>query len=246
LLKTFSILKILGIFIFGILLGIEHLINEKKREGKWYFNVPRIIILGVSSLIFNLLILLYIYIVKLPNNMLIEFFCMNMPLFGYLISSNFSKKTEINMVTLKNWLRYVIYGLVIFICLVGLSILMSRMYTFVNNIIDRYIPTEILVYFIFGVLLGIEHLINEKKKGCKWHFNISRFIIIGIPSIVVGLYLYGDLYVSGRLVNSTIVNYNYIIPQTMISAFLPVMLIILFGYLLPSEFYHKQVRSSSN
>jgi hypothetical protein len=240
LLKTFAILEILGLFIFGVLLGVEHLINEKKKEGKWYFNVPRIIILGVSSLVFNLSILVYIFIVKLPNNMTIEFMSMNMPLFGYLLSSNFSKDTELNLVTLKNWLRYVIYGVVLLISLVGLSILLSRI-TFVSNIIDWFIPTEILVYFVFGVLLGIEHLINEKKKGCRWHFNISRFIIIGIPSIVVGLYLYGDLNVSGYLVNSSIVHYNYIIPRSMVSsAFLPYMLIILFGYLLPSEFYQKQ------
>jgi hypothetical protein len=56
---TFSILPLMIwstiIFtIFGVLLGLEKLVLEIRKEGKWKINLPKVIFLGVPSLYFSI------------------------------------------------------------------------------------------------------------------------------------------------------------------------------------------------
>lgn len=38
----------------GLILGLEHFICEIKKEGKWKFNLPKIVLMGLPSLYFSL------------------------------------------------------------------------------------------------------------------------------------------------------------------------------------------------
>ncbi|WP_049765246.1 hypothetical protein [Alkaliphilus metalliredigens] len=45
--------------IIGLLLGLEHLIKEIKKEGKWVINIPKIVLMGVPALYFSLSIFIF-------------------------------------------------------------------------------------------------------------------------------------------------------------------------------------------
>jgi len=43
----------------GLLLGLEHLICELRKEGTWVVNLPKIVLMGIPSLYFSLAIIIY-------------------------------------------------------------------------------------------------------------------------------------------------------------------------------------------
>jgi len=43
----------------GFLLGLEHLIEEIKKEGVWQINIPKLVLMGIPSLYFSLYIFIY-------------------------------------------------------------------------------------------------------------------------------------------------------------------------------------------
>lgn len=93
--------ELLSFFIFGLLLGLEHLISEiKKPSGRWTFNVPRFILLGIPSLIFGLSMFIYyamdaeIYFPEFVKNTSL-FSDLSCLLFGYILTSNFEKVSKV-------------------------------------------------------------------------------------------------------------------------------------------------------
>ncbi|WP_261856880.1 hypothetical protein [Clostridium folliculivorans] len=102
---TFQVMPLIlwSMFIFillGLLLGLEKLILESKKDGRWKINLPKLIFLGIPSLYFSLGILIYYspsisqvlsYPIQffLQNN--IDFFSVFQVIFGYVISSSFIK-----------------------------------------------------------------------------------------------------------------------------------------------------------
>lgn len=51
----------------GVVLGLDRFLLELNREGKWHFDITKLIILGIPSLIFSMPYLVFIFI-KLPNS----------------------------------------------------------------------------------------------------------------------------------------------------------------------------------
>lgn len=47
--------------VVGLLLGLERLIVETRKEGKWGINLPKIIFLGIPSLYFSIGTFIYFY-----------------------------------------------------------------------------------------------------------------------------------------------------------------------------------------
>lgn len=61
--------NIISLFFYGsigLLLGLEHLIKELKKEGKWVINISKIVLLGVPALYFSLSI--FVFYNNLPLN----------------------------------------------------------------------------------------------------------------------------------------------------------------------------------
>ncbi len=119
-----------------------------------------------------------------------------------------------------------IFALFVFL---GLSVI-SR--SFDNN--SRYSSNVIFVvqFFIFcflGIVFGFEKFISEIKKEGRWHINLPRLLIIGIPSLSIGIYviLYNTFLFIPPFLNLVFVNFIL---------FINLMQMIL-GYTIITSFY---------
>lgn len=54
-----SVLPIIFYGSVGLLLGLEHLICELRKEGAWVVNLPKIVLMGIPSLYFSLATIIY-------------------------------------------------------------------------------------------------------------------------------------------------------------------------------------------
>ena len=96
------------IFIFyaaiGFLIGLEYFLKEKRKEGRWKINVPKLILMGLPSLYFSLYAFIFYFSVPSVVNILIQpivFFLNNITfmaifqlLFGYVIITSLYKELE--------------------------------------------------------------------------------------------------------------------------------------------------------
>jgi hypothetical protein len=55
-----------------------------------------------------------------------------------------------------------------------------------------YLFLEMGIYVIIGLLLGVEHLIQEFKKVGVWRINLIKLALLGIPSLyfALGIFIY--------------------------------------------------------
>lgn len=60
----FLLVKTILFIIVGVLIGLESLILEKRKEGKWKVNLPKVIFLGLPSLYFSIGTFIYFYCPK--------------------------------------------------------------------------------------------------------------------------------------------------------------------------------------
>ncbi|SDH31012.1 hypothetical protein [Desulfosporosinus hippei] len=84
--------------LLGLLLGLEHLVKEFRKDGNWSVNIIRLIIMGVPSGVFAFyLVLIYTLPIRLPsflsyNNL---FFQVSGIICGYTLITSFYKKEAI-------------------------------------------------------------------------------------------------------------------------------------------------------
>lgn len=87
------------------------------------------------------------------------------------------------------WIKYLIYFIII-IALAGGGIITLSNYYEASQVSFRVnIPLIILVELIFfggiGIVLGLDSFINEFKKCGKWRFNIPKFLVLGVSSLIL-------------------------------------------------------------
>ena len=75
----------------GAVLGLDGFIIELKREGKWKFDIPRLIILGIPSLIFSIP---YITILVSISTSFSNIFTISSIILGYILISSPYKAEE--------------------------------------------------------------------------------------------------------------------------------------------------------
>ena len=81
--------------------------------------------------------------------------------------------------------------IVIALLFVAVIILYSNIYVNhlveVQNFFDLNITKEFIFLFILnvfmGLLFGVENFIKNFSLSGKWHFNIIRFVILGVPAL---------------------------------------------------------------
>lgn len=89
----------------GLLLGLEHLIQEIKKQGKWVVNIPKLVLMGIPSLYFSLSIFIYYSssqfvreVLSYPTGILLNnggnFISVFQLILGYSIITSFYKKNE--------------------------------------------------------------------------------------------------------------------------------------------------------
>ncbi|WP_069997334.1 hypothetical protein [Cellulosilyticum sp. I15G10I2] len=92
----------------------------------------------------------------------------------------------------KKWLNYIIFILVASCFIFVGSITLDNFNSYVQKLIARTMQVpgfwilyiDVALYVGFGILIGLDYLIREKRKTGKWKINISKFIIIGFPCLV--------------------------------------------------------------
>lgn len=129
----------------------------------------------------------------------------------------------------KLWLRYLIY--ILLLCL--LTFLKEYVLNRIEYFFYRSWGAEgsyllmILLPFIFnvviGLILGFEHLINERRKVGSWKINLPKVVLVGIPSLFFSLtYLIA-------LINNSFVQNKLLVYARLGTNFIPIFQIIL-GY----------------
>lgn len=101
----YSLISIFYVAI-GLILGLDHLIKEIKKEGKWVINIPKLVLMGIPSLYLSLSIFIYYSNNQFVRNLssypmailstCINFISVFQLIFGYSIITSFYKKMSRN------------------------------------------------------------------------------------------------------------------------------------------------------
>lgn len=90
-----------------------------------------------------------------------------------------------------SWVKYLVYLLIIAL-FIGLGDYflryiqdISQKTAYLNVFLLTF--TMIIFYGGFGVILGLDGLLNEKNKDGIWKVRIPKMIILGIPSLYISL-----------------------------------------------------------
>ncbi|MCL6612016.1 MAG: hypothetical protein K6T66_10815 [Peptococcaceae bacterium] len=92
---------------------------------------------------------------------------------------------------MRNWGKYFLYSFLIFGFLYLSQIIQNNATRGFN--IGEYTVLymqllQVVIYFIAGVLMGLEYIIEEIKKKGKWAIKTDKLLFIGIPSLFFSLY----------------------------------------------------------
>jgi hypothetical protein len=105
------------------------------------------------------------------------------------------------MMRKKAWIKYSIYilTLIAFILLkefvmYKLKYLYTRNWGAGNSYL-LFITIPLIFNLIIGMLLGLDHFVNEIKKTGRWKINITKLTIMGIPSLFLSL-AYHFMYIN--------------------------------------------------
>ncbi|MPW26985.1 hypothetical protein GC105_14465 [Alkalibaculum sp. M08DMB] len=87
--------------VIGVILGLDHLVKEIKKQGVWKINFPKLILIGIPSLYFTLSFYIYGYLsaISLPINTLLGgdtgFMTVFRIVLGHTIITSFYKTDKI-------------------------------------------------------------------------------------------------------------------------------------------------------
>lgn len=130
--------------------------------------------------------------------------------------------------------KYIVLFLTMALLFFGLSVVnaevqkMKNTFLFNNTMVNFFI-LQFLMYLAIGKVLGLEKFYNEYKKNGTWKINISRLLIIGIPSLILGLFnvLYYIIQIIPIIISGPFIRFN------MITNFMQILL----GYTIVTSFY---------
>lgn len=104
--------------------------------------------------------------------------------------------------------------------------------------IPLYLAKETVV-ILFGVLLGLEHFLKERKKTGQWRLNIPRLLILALPCFV--FFIIKLLAVLGITFNQPVL-FNVL----KLIFHIPELLEVFLGYILVTSFLKKVQTTISN
>lgn len=91
---------------------------------------------------------------------------------------------------MKSWIRHFIY-FVLLIILVVLSIVVGKLSASYFSIELRphylYFILSFVIFTCIGFVLGMEHFYKQLKKHGKWHINLPKLLLIGLPAFYLSL-----------------------------------------------------------
>lgn len=135
------------------------------------------------------------------------------------------------MKNIKNWIGYIIY-LLLLICYILASHQLIEQLTSQTKMTYKAYPLILgrtIIFILFGMLLGLDYIVREIKKEGKWKINLSKIILIGLPSAyIVTCYL---MWLNG--ISFIVTHFIFILSTADFSTAVD----ILFGYTVISSFY---------
>lgn len=90
----------------------------------------------------------------------------------------------------KNWVKYIIYLITITVLLIlatALSNYYYELYLRYFSVQPLWLILHLLLGMSVGVILGMDHFIQEIGKTGKLHLNIPKLIIMVIPALYLSL-----------------------------------------------------------
>ncbi len=134
------------------------------------------------------------------------------------------------------WSKYFVY-LILLSTFLLLKVFINQKITSVQQLTFTYPKGLITVSFLLGIgigmILGLEHLIQERKKEGKWSINYPKLILIGLPSLYFASYYILSLN-HITFLYSFLYDYIYqVLEYTRLFQ-------LIFGYILIASFYKKK------
>jgi len=84
----------------------------------------------------------------------------------------------------KSWFKYLLIIMLIISVVFCENYMLDKIKTMQWSI---SLVIEAFVFFVFyisiGLLIGLEHLIQEIRKTGSWRINIAKLVLLGIPSL---------------------------------------------------------------
>lgn len=149
----------------------------------------------------------------------------------------------------KSWLKYMVY-IFLLAGAIFLKDYISR--TYQVDVEENFTPyvvsmgVVIIMNMLIGVLLGLENLMEERKKEGSWKINIPKIVLMLIPSLYFSstYILYFLLYAMDGFIQK-ILTYPILIFSTNGSGFIEIFQLIS-GYILITSFYKERKTYEKN
>lgn len=137
----------------------------------------------------------------------------------------------------KSWIKYLIYVLLIFgfICLDAYVEKQQAIYqkeTF--NISVAYSVIAMIIKIGIGLILGLEHIINEMRKEGTWKVDLPKIILLVIPILYFSI-SFPFIYLYDNFICNVLTYPMFIFTQSH-SGFIYIFQLIL-GYFIITSFY---------
>lgn len=131
---------------------------------------------------------------------------------------------------MKKIIRYLIYSITIFgyIFSTQYLLIVLQQRAAITFKPAGLIATTYFVYIVMGALLGIEHILNNKKEKCSWRLNLEKLTLVGVPALIL----------SNLLINIRIQQWLHIPVNQFNQSY--ILFPLVFGYILITSFYKEK------
>jgi hypothetical protein len=133
---------------------------------------------------------------------------------------------------IKSWITYAIY-ILLFIVLVFLKEYVTGKLEYsyrrswgANGSYMLLITIPFIFNMVIGLLIGIEHFIKEFNKAGTWKINLSKIVLLGLPSLYFSL-TYHIACINNPFIQNKLLRY-----VTLGTNFIPVFQIVLGNVLI--------------
>lgn len=146
----------------------------------------------------------------------------------------------------KDWIKYLIYILLIFGLLYLDSYVLRQGTIYQKENYDvgfTYLAISMIIKIGIGLILGLEYIINERKKEGFWKINVPKIILMVVPALYFSI-SYFAMYQFIENPIYEILTYPMFIFVQNDSSFIFVSQLIL-GYLFITSFYKQSSKIES-
>jgi len=137
---------------------------------------------------------------------------------------------------MKKYLKLVAIAISLFVALCGIGYLFNIIQNFAKSTGDPIGVYKLdgLILFLFGMALGFYSFYKERKKEGVWKVNIKRLIILGLPSLFVGSFIF-IYYVNVRV----LLDLTDALAPFLSNSLIQFIGMVFSGFVLMTSFYKK-------